>query len=153
MCWPTAFSGSSLLWVAALGLIVIYNYAVVTFVFMPNDFNNQDEGEVVRYCGTLFECFITVLEYGLLDTIGAVSHMHSHSITKYMWYIHAHLDCWFTKKSKRCYLKSTFLWSVLFHHRDNHWSEYCVWHHCGCILSIKRWKGKYFINVYTCIYV
>ena len=48
------FSGSSLLWVAALGLIVIYNYAMGTFAFMPNEFDNQDEGEVVRYCDTLF---------------------------------------------------------------------------------------------------
>ena len=71
----TLHSGKSLLWVAALGLIVIYNYAVGTFVFMPNDFDNQDEGEVVRYCSTLFECSITVLEYGLLDTIGSVSYM------------------------------------------------------------------------------
>ena len=69
------FTGTSLLWVAALGLIVIYNYAVGTFVFMPNEFDNQDEGEVVRYCDTLFECSISVLEYGLLDTIGVVSHM------------------------------------------------------------------------------
>ena len=69
------FAGTSLLLVAALGLIVIYNYAVGTFVFMPNEFDNQDEGEVVRYCDTLFECSISVLEYGLLDTIGVVSHM------------------------------------------------------------------------------
>ena len=77
-CWIDQLylcvSGNSLLWVAALGLIVIYNYAVGTFAFMPDEFDNQDEGEVVRYCDTLFECFITVLEYGLLDTIGVVSH-------------------------------------------------------------------------------
>ena len=46
-----------------------------TFLFMPSDFDNQDEGEVTRYCSTLFECSITVLEYGLLDTIGLVSNM------------------------------------------------------------------------------
>ena len=69
------FSGSSLLWVAALGMIVIYNYAVGTFVFMPNEFDSQEEGEVVRYCQTLFECSVTVLEYGLLDTIGLVSYI------------------------------------------------------------------------------
>ena len=77
------FTGKSLLWVAALGLIVIYNYAVGTFVFMPNEFNNQDEGEAVRYCDTLFECSVTVLEYGLLDTIGAVS--HTCSLYKYTY--------------------------------------------------------------------
>ena len=42
---------------------------------MPNDFDNQEGevGEAVRYCHTLFECTITVVEYGLLDTLGAVS--------------------------------------------------------------------------------
>ncbi|XP_065910466.1 inositol 1,4,5-trisphosphate-gated calcium channel ITPR1-like [Dysidea avara] len=62
-------NGSSLLWVAALGLIVIYVYAVGTFAFMPNDFDDND-GDVALFCGTLFECFVTVLDYGLLDTIG-----------------------------------------------------------------------------------
>ncbi|XP_065894275.1 inositol 1,4,5-trisphosphate-gated calcium channel ITPR1-like isoform X2 [Dysidea avara] len=61
--------GSSLLWVAALGLIVIYVYSVGTFAFMPNDFDSND-GDTNLFCGTLFECFVTVLEYGLLDTIG-----------------------------------------------------------------------------------
>ena len=62
-------TGDSLLWVAALGLIVVYIYAVGTFAFMPNDFDDTDEG---LFCGTLFECFVTVLDYGLLDTIGLV---------------------------------------------------------------------------------
>lgn len=72
------FSGRSLLWVAALGLIVIYNYAVGTFIFMPNEFDFHEEGEdneAIRYCNTLFECTVTVLEYGLLDTIGGVSYL------------------------------------------------------------------------------
>jgi len=62
------------LWVAALGLIVIYVYAVGTFAFMPNDFDSNGESRAL-FCGTLFECFVTVLDYGLLDTIGLVSEL------------------------------------------------------------------------------
>lgn len=97
-----------MLWVAALILIVIYNYAVGTFAFMPNEFDSQEEGEVVRYCDTLFECFITVLEYGLLDTIGVVSHIAICTCSEYMVLIYI-LGCGFTKKPKRCYLKGNFL--------------------------------------------
>jgi len=45
---------------------------VGTFAFMPNDFDSND-GDTALFCGTLFECFVTVLDYGLLDTIGLVS--------------------------------------------------------------------------------
>lgn len=98
--------GRSLLWVAILGLIVIYNYAVGTFIFMPNEFDNQEGevGEAVRYCHTLFECSITVLEYGLLDTIGLVSYIHLIVCNDLNV-----LDCRFTHKFQRCYLKSNFL--------------------------------------------
>lgn len=77
ICNVCMLPGRSLLWVAILGLIIIYIYAVGTFIFMPNDFDNQEGevGEAVRYCHTLFECTITVVEYGLLDTLGAVSYI------------------------------------------------------------------------------
>ena len=136
--WLTLHLGKSLLWVAALGLIVIYIYAVGTFVFMPSDFDNQDEGEVVRYCSTLFECSITVLEYGLLDTIGVVSNLAIILVTLFCLV----LDSGFTKKPERCHFKSNFLWSFLFRHCDHHRSEHCVWHHCGYILWTKRWEGN-----------
>ena len=76
-----------------------------TFVFMPSDFDNQDEGEVVRYCSTLFECSITVLEYGLLDTIGVVSNLAIILVTLFCLV----LDSGFTKKPERCHFKSNFL--------------------------------------------
>ena len=61
---------------AALGLVIIYIYSVGTFAFLPNEFNEpepQQPAESVRFCRSLFQCFISVLEYGLLDTLGAVS--------------------------------------------------------------------------------
>ena len=65
-----------MLWVGALGLVIIYIYSVGTFAFLPNEFNEpepQQPAESVRFCRSLFQCFISVLEYGLLDTLGAVS--------------------------------------------------------------------------------
>ena len=70
------FIGRSLLWVAALGLVVIYIFTVGTFAFLPNEFHEPDPeepGDNVRFCRSLFQCFISVLEYGLLDTLGSVS--------------------------------------------------------------------------------
>ena len=64
----------SLLYVAALGLVIIYCYSVGTFAFLPNEFNDPNEdAENVLFCRSLIQCFITVLEYGLLDTLGSVS--------------------------------------------------------------------------------
>ena len=66
----------SLLWVAALGLVVIYCYSVGTFAFLPNEFHDPNEdAENTLFCHSLIQCFITVLEYGLLDTLGTVSYV------------------------------------------------------------------------------
>ena len=67
--------GRSLLWVGALGLVVLYIYSVGTFAFLRNEFHepNPGDGDSVRFCQSLFHCFISVLEYGLLDTLGSVS--------------------------------------------------------------------------------
>ena len=59
-----------------LGLVVLYIYSVGTFALLPNEFHEPDPeepGENVRFCRSLFQCFISVLEYGLLDTLGSVS--------------------------------------------------------------------------------
>ena len=61
---------------AALGLVVLYIYSVGTFAFLRNEFNEpdpQEPAENVRFCKSLGQCFISVLEYGLLDTLGLVS--------------------------------------------------------------------------------
>ena len=71
-----SYAGHSLLWVGALGLVVLYIYSVGTFAFLPNEFHDPDpeeDGDNVRFCRSLFQCFISVLEYGLLDTLGLVS--------------------------------------------------------------------------------
>ena len=69
-------TGRSLLWVGALGLVILYIYSVGTFALLPNEFHEPDpeeDGDNVRFCRSLAQCFISVLEYGLLDTLGLVS--------------------------------------------------------------------------------
>ena len=63
----------------ALGLVVLYIYSVGTFAFLRNEFDVPDpeeDGDNVRFCGSLIQCFISVMEYGLLDTLGLVSKIH-----------------------------------------------------------------------------
>ena len=74
--YQSQIAGTSLLWVGALGLVVMYIYSVATFAFLANEFHEPDpeeDGDNVRFCRSLIQCFISVLEYGLLDTLGLVS--------------------------------------------------------------------------------
>ncbi|EGD81749.1 hypothetical protein PTSG_02461 [Salpingoeca rosetta] len=56
-------NGISLLWVAALMVIIIYIYSLVSFAFLRKNFD-ESEG---AYCQTAFQCFITSLRLGLLS--------------------------------------------------------------------------------------
>ena len=74
--YQSQIAGTSLLWVGALGLVVMYIYSVGTFALLANEFHEPDpeeDGDNVRFCRSLIQCFISVLEYGLLDTLGLVS--------------------------------------------------------------------------------
>lgn len=64
-------SGFALLWVAALGGVVLYTYAVITFAFLHESANTEEEDNL--YCETLGQCFITVVRWGLIDNLGLVS--------------------------------------------------------------------------------
>ena len=66
-----SFIGKSLLWVAFLGLIVLYMYAVLSFVFLHESFFTQNP-DVPLHCDDLSQCFVSVIRYGLLDTLGPV---------------------------------------------------------------------------------
>nr|XP_022341734.1 inositol 1,4,5-trisphosphate receptor type 2-like isoform X7 [Crassostrea virginica] len=55
-------NGVSLLWVAILGLIVIYIYALIGFAALRAFFA---PGEYL-YCSTLWQCTVTVIRYGLI---------------------------------------------------------------------------------------
>ena len=63
-------AGISLLWVAALGAVVLYIYAVISFAFLHESVN--DLGENKLYCDTLSQCLISVIRWGLIDNLGHV---------------------------------------------------------------------------------
>ncbi|ELT91344.1 hypothetical protein CAPTEDRAFT_224137 [Capitella teleta] len=58
-------NGKSLLWVAVLGLVVFYIYALISFALLRSSFD-PDDG---LYCATLWQCTITVIRYGLTAEI------------------------------------------------------------------------------------
>ena len=64
-------AGISLLWVAALGVAVLYIYSVVSFAFLHESFLVDSDEDL--FCDNLFECFVTVIRYGLIDGLGLVS--------------------------------------------------------------------------------
>ena len=64
-------AGISLLWVAILGLVVLYIYSVVSFAFLHESLLSPD-AEASLFCETLFQCLITMIRYGLMDSPGLV---------------------------------------------------------------------------------
>ena len=54
--------GKSLLWVAVLGLVIFYLYALVAFAFFRDVFVPSK----YLYCSTLWQCTMTMVRYGLL---------------------------------------------------------------------------------------
>ena len=52
-----------MIWVAILLVIIVYIYAVVSFAFLRNEFEQADN----YHCRRLDECFISVLRFGLID--------------------------------------------------------------------------------------
>ena len=63
-------TGKSLLWVAFLGMVILLIYAVLSFAFLWDRFYMSEDA--VLYCDTLFQCFVSVIRYGLIDTLGLV---------------------------------------------------------------------------------
>ena len=58
---------------AALGLVVLYIYAVVSFAFLHEAFEAPDNENADLFCHTLYECFASTIRYGLIDSIGDVN--------------------------------------------------------------------------------
>ena len=61
--------------VFVLIFVIVYIYAVISFVFLHEFFNVNDG----LFCRTLWECVVTVTREGLLDTLGAVRQTIIHS--------------------------------------------------------------------------
>ena len=67
ICYTLAcvYVGKSLLWVAILGMIVFYIYALISFALLRSSFDPDNE----LYCATLWQCTITVIRYGLVGDL------------------------------------------------------------------------------------
>ena len=61
----------SLIWLAVLGVIVLFIYAVISFAFLQN--NYVETYDAALYCANLGKCMYSVLRYGLIDNLGIVS--------------------------------------------------------------------------------
>ena len=57
--------GKSLIWVAILGCIVFYLYALISFALLRSSFDPADG----LFCSTLWQCTVTVIRYGLVGDI------------------------------------------------------------------------------------
>ena len=57
-------AGKSLLWVAALGAVVLYIYAVIAYAGYQMYFDDPGNSS---HCKTLFECVVSVFRLGLLN--------------------------------------------------------------------------------------
>jgi len=58
-------NGRALLWVAALGIILLYVFAIVEFAFYRESFVNLDNA----YCDTLWQCFVSTLDLGAFRSV------------------------------------------------------------------------------------
>ena len=63
------FSAKQLIFVGLLLLALLLIYAMFSFALMYNFFNP----ETPLFCNTMWECYVTVIREGLLNTFGAVS--------------------------------------------------------------------------------
>ncbi|XP_061178320.1 inositol 1,4,5-trisphosphate receptor type 2-like [Saccostrea echinata] len=58
-------NGKSLLMVALLGLAIFFCYSLVAFAVLRESFFQESAG---RHCRTVYQCFITMIHHGFVDT-------------------------------------------------------------------------------------
>jgi len=75
-------SGTSLLLVGMLGMVIIFIYALVSFAILRERFLLSSLG---RHCTTVYECFITVLHHGFVDSLYTVSLTKNRYIWSWGW--------------------------------------------------------------------
>ena len=64
--------GKSLLWVAVLGLVIFYLYALAAFALFRDVFDPRTQ----MFCGSLWQCTVTIIRYGLVGDYDEVSEHH-----------------------------------------------------------------------------
>ncbi len=75
-------AGKSLLWVGILGLVVFYLYGLISFALLRSSFDKDD----MMYCGTLWQCTVTVVRYGLVGDIFDVSSVLRRGLVAWILY-------------------------------------------------------------------
>ena len=66
---PFPFTAKSLLLVALLGLAIFYIYALILYAFYRDWKWSTENG---RHCTTIYECFVSILHHGLVESPYAV---------------------------------------------------------------------------------
>ena len=67
-----SITGKSLLWVAVLGLVIFYLYALAAFALFRDVFDPRTQ----MFCGSLWQCTVTIIRYGLVGDYDEVSEVH-----------------------------------------------------------------------------
>src|SRR4051812_3930937 len=65
------YLGRSMLWVCFLGVIFLYIYALLGFLFLRNIYTGNN-----LYCGSLWECFVSTIRNGLMLGMADVSYCY-----------------------------------------------------------------------------
>ncbi|KAK2146559.1 hypothetical protein LSH36_600g01086 [Paralvinella palmiformis] len=83
-------NGRSLLWVAVLGFVVFYLYALISFALLRSSFDPESD----MYCATLWQCTVTIIRYGLIGDIfeNLVSHKAENTFFKFGFLVIYHLS-------------------------------------------------------------
>ena len=61
--------GKTLLWVAVLGIAVVYIFALGAFAMLRSTINPSPDGDVHLFCGTLWQCLLTMIRYGFIGEL------------------------------------------------------------------------------------
>ena len=160
------------MWVAIMGVIVIYIYALIGFAFFRASFDTDES----RFCRTLAECFVTVLRYGAVGELTEVITIFCliiftvvcwFCIWIWMWRLQPILttgnqiifsyifqySCKFCLTTElRIASSGEHIHSVQLHVHlptdllysvHDHWSQRHLRYHCWYIFRVKRSEGKY----------
>ena len=131
-----------MIWVAILGLIVLFIYAVISFAFLQNQYRHRENDDANLYCDNLGQCMYSVLRYGLTDNLGLVSINIVWTIKWYYCLVDSHQWNWWYVCKWLVYSTSD-IWSLILHYCYHYWSEHCLWYYSGYLLWTKRRKSNY----------
>ena len=72
---------------AVLGFVLFYLYALISFAFLRASFDPESD----MYCGSLWQCTVTVIRYGLIGDIFEVRVASQSALP--LLHCGCHVDC------------------------------------------------------------